>query len=118
GRSFYRDKVRSLAERRYFVATLIVRQGAAKMKDAAHALKMVLTIHHDLRMADGVLEFIEHLAGEHGVRREADSKAFGIALGTGYDRGRETVMLVVGSGDEPAFRSLERVLARGDMELE
>src|SRR6266478_7284488 len=118
GRSFCGDKVCSLVEGRHFVAALIVRHGAAKTNDATHALEMVLTIHSDLRAANRVLEFIEHLAGEHGVRREAQSKVLGIEIGAGYDRGRELVMLVVGSGDESALRSNERVLARWDVELE
>src|SRR6266481_9273020 len=118
GGSFYRDKIRSLVEGRHFVAALIVRHGAAKTEDSTHALEMVLTIHSDLRTANRVLEFIEHVAGEHGVRREAQSKVLGIEIGAGYDRGRELVVLVVGSGDESALRSIERVLARGDVELE
>src|SRR5712692_2529614 len=88
------------------------------MKDATHALEMIFTIHRDLRIPDGLLEFIEHLAGKHGVRRQTQSKVFGIEIGAGYDRGRELVVLVVGSGNESALRSTERVLARGDMELE
>jgi hypothetical protein len=79
---------------------------------------MLLTIDRNLRMTDGVSEFIEHLAGKHGTRRQPQHKVFGIEIGAGYDRARELVMLVVGSGDESALRAPERVLARWNMELE
>src|SRR5258708_23151864 len=88
------------------------------MKDATHDLEMIFTIRRDVRTADGLLEFIEHLAGKHGVRRQPQSEVFGIEIGAGYDCGRELVMLVVGSANESALRSIERVLARGDVELE
>src|SRR5260370_5041525 len=117
-RSFCGDEVRSLVERRHFVAALIVSRGCAKMKDATHALEMIFTVYRDLRTADGLLEFVEHLAGKHGVRRQPQSQRFCVEISAGYDRGRELVVLVVGSADESALRAIERVLARGDVELE
>ncbi len=88
------------------------------MKNTTHSRGVLLTIDRDLRMTDGVSEFIEHLAGKHGVRRQPQHKVFGIEIGAGYDRARELVMLVVESSDESALRAPERVFAGWDMELE
>src|ERR1019366_8512726 len=117
-RSFCRNKVSPFVERGHFIAPLIVRHGTAITKDATHTLKMILPIDHDLRMPDRISKFIQHLAAKHGVRRQPQSQAFRIEIGTSDDRGRVPVMLVVGSRNKSALRPLERVLACRNTKLE
>ncbi len=84
-RSFCGNEVRSLVELRHFIAALIVGRCAAKARGAAHTLGMILAIHHDLREADGVSDFIEHLAGKNGVRGQAQNEVLGLLVGAGDD---------------------------------
>ena len=116
--TLWRRRIRSRIEGRHFVVALIVRCSATKPIDPAHALRTVLPINGNLRIADRLSNFVDHLAGKHGVGRELQGKGFSIEIGAGYDRAGELFVLVVKRTDKPTLLTHKGVSASGNVELE
>ena len=117
-RSLRRYEVSPFVEWSNFVTALVVSGSGAITNDATYALEVAFMIHDDFRIADGLSEFIKHLAGKHSVRSQSQYEAFSIEVCPCYDRGRKLFMLVVRRSNEPALCCSHRIFACWDMKLE
>src|ERR1700686_1205957 len=95
------------------IGSLVVGLRAVSLPNLVNAITVVVIVERYRGMAHGFPGFVQDFAGNDCRWRESQNERFGLDARAGHDRGGKLVMLIVGSGNVPALRTMEIVLPRG-----
>src|SRR6516162_4034592 len=108
-------KVSAAHKSRKLIKALIVRRLRVHFMDVFHTLILIFTVERNLSSAHRLPRFVEHRAFEQGIRSQAQHEMLGVHARAGYNRGRESLVLFVGRGNESSFGRAQRVLAGAEL---
>ena len=110
-----RQKVCSWHQPGQFIGSQIVGLGSAPLLYLVYAFLVIVVIQTNAGLSDRFSGFVEHFAPDHGIGRQLQHQRFGIESRSRDDCRRELIVLIIRGGNEPAFRTAERILSRSNV---
>src|ERR1700733_11152635 len=107
-----REEVSAGPERGEFILSEIVRLGGTGRMDPIHAAAVLVVIQRHRCLTNRVSSFVQNLAGDDRVGREAEQKVFGVNARAGHNRSGKLIVLFVAGRNKSAFGAGQRILPR------